>query len=112
MKKWCSDVFLPLRILEENTQFANLAERYIGLFKNAITGDLRQIGCPVHLWDFVAIWRMKVHNFTASPRFKLEGLNPYFHTVGTEGDISSICIFGFFLFVMYQDHIQDFSEDK
>ena len=55
---------------------------------------------------------MKVRNFTANKRFKLDGLNPYYHTVGQEGDISHICVFGFFSFVMYRDHTQTFPEEK
>ena len=103
---------LPLRILEEHTQHANLANKYIGIFKNAIAGDLCRTGCPLKLWAFAASWRIKVQKFTANPRLKLEGLNPYYHTVGTEDDISNLCVFGFFSFVMYQDKTQKFPEDK
>ena len=96
VKKWCNDVGFPLRLLEEHTQHANLAEKYIGIFKNAIANDLRRSGCPLKLWDYAAIWRMKAHNLTAGKNFKLEGLNPCYHTTGEQGDISNICVFGFF----------------
>lgn len=55
---------------------------------------------------------MKVHNFTASKRFKLEGLNQYYHTAGEEGDISHFCVVGFFSFIVYQNQAQVFLYDK
>jgi hypothetical protein len=52
VKQYCNDVVaLPLWLLEESTQHANLSERYIGLFKTAIATDLRWTGCPLRLWD-------------------------------------------------------------
>ena len=36
VKKFCHQVGTTLRVLEESTQWANRAELYIGLFKNAI----------------------------------------------------------------------------
>ena len=51
VKQYCYDLALPLRLLEESTQHANLSERYIGLFKTAIATDLRWTGCPLCLWD-------------------------------------------------------------
>ena len=58
------------------------------------------------------MWQMKVYNFTASKKFNLEGLNPYYHTAGEEGDISHLCVFGFFSFVMYRDHTHTFPSEK
>lgn len=112
VKKYCNDVALPLCLLEEGTQHADLSKRYIGLFKTAIATDLRWTGCPLWLWDYCAKWRMKVHNFTANKRFKLKGLNLYYHSVGEEGDISHLCVFDFFSFVMYQDQTQTFPDEK
>ena len=55
---------------------------------------------------------MKVHNLTAGKNFKLEGLNPCYHTTREQGDISNICVFGFFSWVMYRDQKQVFPNDK
>ena len=54
---------------------------------------------------------MKVHNFTASPRFKLEGLNSYYHIVGTKGDISNVYLISFLLLCI-EIRINFFPEDK
>ena len=66
VKKYCNNVALPLCLLEEGTQHANLSEKYIGLFK----------------------------------------------TVIANGDISHLCVFGFFSFVMHRDHTQTFPDEK
>ena len=112
VKKWCREVSLPLRILEEHSQHSNLAERYVGIFKNTIAYDLKRTRCPLKLWDFCCLWRMKIHNLTASGRFKLEGLNPHYLTLGTKGDISNLCVFGFFSWIMYFDQGTSFPEHK
>ena len=50
VKRYCNDVALPLQLLEESTQHANLSKQYIGLFKTAVATDLRWTGCPLCLY--------------------------------------------------------------
>lgn len=57
-------------------------------------------------------WWWITLNVTANKRLKLEGLNSYYYTVGEEDDISHLCVFGFFSFVMYWDQAQVFPNDK
>lgn len=54
VKKFCNQVGTSLRILGESTQWANRAELYVGLFKEAVRKDLRKTNCPLKLWDFCA----------------------------------------------------------
>ncbi len=54
VKRFCHQVGTSLRILEEATQWANRAELYIRIFKEAIRKDLREQNCPMVLWDYGA----------------------------------------------------------
>ena len=56
--QFANNVAMNLKILEENTQHANLAELYIGIMKNAISRDLRETGCPLTFWCYTTEWRM------------------------------------------------------
>ena len=47
VKQLCHDVAMNLKVLEENTQHANLAELHVGIMKSVISGDLREMGCPL-----------------------------------------------------------------
>ena len=58
-----------LKILKKSTQYANLAERYVGLTKTLIRKDLRKSDAPMVLWDFCAERRMRINNLTAWPLF-------------------------------------------
>ena len=54
VKLFCQQVGLTLRILEESTQWANRAELYIGIIKEAIRKDLCESNCPLVLWNYYA----------------------------------------------------------
>ena len=47
LKKFCSDIGTTLRILEENTPWANKAELYIGLIKEAVRRDMKDSNSPL-----------------------------------------------------------------
>ena len=49
VKRFCDQVGCVLRILETETQWANRAELYIGLLKEAVRKDLRASHCPMVL---------------------------------------------------------------
>ncbi len=54
-----------LRALEEGTPWANKAELYIGLLKEAVQKDMKEADSPMVLWDYCVQRRALVHNFTA-----------------------------------------------
>jgi hypothetical protein len=82
-----------LRVLEENTPWANCAELYIGLVKEAVQKDMKESDCPIALWDYCAERHVQIHNLTAKNLFQLDGQNPHFSITGDEGDISNLCQF-------------------
>ena len=92
-----------MRILETETQWANRAELYIGLFKESIRKDLSRTNCPLVLWDYCAERRAAIHNVIPRDLFQLNGSNPTSATFGTQGDISNICTFDWYDWCYYRE---------
>ena len=103
VKRFCNQVGTTLRILEENTQWANRAELYIGLLKEAIRKDLRNSNCPMVLWDYCAQRRALIHNLTPRNLFQLEKCTPYQMQFGVQGDISNLCQFDWYDWCYYRE---------
>ena len=100
-KKFCHQVGTTLRVLEEGTPWANRAELYIGLFKEAVRKDLRLSNAPMVLWDYCMEQRALIHNAISLLLFQNQGLTPHEATFGQQGDISNICNFGWYQWVYY-----------
>ena len=103
VKHFSQQVGLSLRVLEEHTQWANRAELYIGLWKESIRKDLRTSNCPLVLWDYCAERRALIHNLTPRDLFQTSGMTPVEATFGTQGDISNLCIFGWYEWCYYRE---------
>ena len=112
VKKFCHEVGTTLRILEEHTQWANRAELYIGLFKEAIRKDMKASNSPLVLWDYCAERRSLIHNLTAKSSFQLDGSNPHTATLGEEGDISNLCTFSWYEWCYFREQSNDFPYPK
>jgi hypothetical protein len=52
VKEFCTQIGTTLKVLEAQTQWANRAELYIGLIKEATRKDMRASGLPLVLWDY------------------------------------------------------------
>ena len=104
VRRFCDQVGTTLRLLEKSTQWANRAELYIGLLKEAVRKDLRASNAPMVLWDYCIQRRALIHNVTPRNLFQNNGLNPYTITFGTQADISNLCSFGWYEWVYYRDH--------
>ena len=104
VKRLCDQVGTLLRILEKGTPWANRAELYIGLLKEAVRKDLRHSNCPMVLWDYTIERRTVIHNVVPRPLFQNNGLTPHSATFGVPADISNICNFGWYEWVYYRDH--------
>ena len=103
VKNFCNQVCLTLRILEESTQWANRAELYIGLLKEAIRKDLRTSNCPLVLWDYCAERRALIHNLVPQKMFQNSGQTPMTATLGIQGDISNLCNFSWYDWCYYRE---------
>ena len=91
VRKFCNDIGTTLRVLEENTPWANKVELYIGIIKEAVRKDLKASDCPLALWDYCMERRMRINNLAAKDLFSLHGSNVHNSLTGEEGDISALC---------------------
>ena len=91
LRKFCSEIGTTLRYLEEGTPWANKAELYIGLIKEAVRKDMKESDSPLAFWDYCVEQRARINNLTAKSRFKLHGTNAHTSLTGEEGDISNLC---------------------
>jgi len=94
LRKLTQELACPLLFLERATQWANLAELYIGLLKEAVQKDMKDTDSPLVFWDYCAERRAKINNLTAKGLNQLQGSNANFKITGEAGDISNLCQFG------------------
>ena len=73
MKDFLNKIATTLRLLEHNTQWANRAELYVGLVKDAVRKDMHSSGSPLVLWDYAAERRAAIMCLTARDLFQLQG---------------------------------------
>ena len=84
------NIGLEMRWLEESTQWANLAENYILILKEAIYQDLLELNAPLAVCDYCAEWRVRVHNLTAKDKFDMSDTNPFTQVIGAVENILNI----------------------
>lgn len=107
-QKFCNDIDTTLCILEENTPWANKAKLYIRLVKEAVRCDMKDSNCPLAFWDYYVEHRDKINNLMAKDIFSFHGTNPHTDTLGKEGDISSLCQFGWYEWCYLLNHREKF----
>ena len=112
VQRFAQECSLKLKILEESTQFANLAERYIGILKSAVRDEMHHTDCPIVLWDYCVEFKVSVHNVTAKGSLHLDNVNPHMVTTGEEKDISNLGRYGFYEMIYYWDQKHGFPEQK
>ena len=110
VRAFCHKIGSTLRVLEENTQHADRAELYIGLLKEAVRKDMREMHSPLRLWCHCAERRAQIFNLTAKNLFQLEGQNPHLATFGEMGDISNLCQFGWYEWCYFRQHNAGFPQ--
>ena len=103
MKLFCDQVCTTLKILETGTPWENFSELYILLLKEAVCKDLRDSNAPIVLWGCSIQWRASIHNSVPRPLFQAAGKTPQVSNFGVQGDISNLCIFGWYEWVYYRD---------
>ena len=108
VRDFCHKIGTSLRVLEEGTPWANRAELYIGLVKEAVHKDLKESDSPIVFWDYCAERHARINNLTARNLFQLEGRNAHFSVTGEEGDISNLCQFGWYEWCYYREHTGNF----
>ena len=77
VQQYIKNVGSALRLLEEETPWANRAELMIGYLKAAVRKDLMKSNCPLYLWDYCIERRVRINNLTAKNLIALKGETPY-----------------------------------
>eukprot|EP00957_Ditylum_brightwellii_P177532 13522568-Ditylum_brightwellii.AAC.1 len=77
MRNSCNEIVTTLRVLKEGTPWANKAELYIGLIKEAVQKDMKELDYPLILWDYYVEQRVQINNLTTKDSFKLNGITPH-----------------------------------
>ena len=108
VRSFCHKIGSTLRVLEENTPWANRAELYIGLTKEAVRKDMKFSDCPLAFWCYCFERRARINNLTARDLFQLEGRNAHFSVTGEEGDISNLCQFNWYEWCYYRENTAKF----
>ena len=112
VREFLNQIGTTLRVLEANTQWANRAELYVGLIKEATRKDMRSANSPLVLWDYCMERRALIYQVTARKLFQLNGSNPHTVTLGTEADISHLCQFGWYEWVYFRDQSAQYPYPK
>ena len=112
LRKFLGEIGTTLRVLEEGTPWANKAELYIGLIKEAVRKDMKDSNCPLTFWDYCVERRARINNLTAKPMFKLHGGNAHTATTGDDGDISNICKYGWYEWCYFRENKNKFPFNK
>ena len=108
VRKFCNDIGTTLRALEEGTPWSNKAELYIGLLKEAVWKDMCESDSPMCLSDYCVERWARINNLMAKDNFKLHGVTPHTVTLAEEGDISSLCQFGWYEWCYYHEQTTAF----
>jgi hypothetical protein len=108
LRKFCNEIGTTMRVLEEGTPWANKAELYIGLIKEAVRKDMKDSNCPPVFWDYCVERRARINNLTAKDSFKLHGTNAHTSLTGEEGDISSLCQYKWYDWCYFREQKQKF----
>ena len=112
MKNFCNEIGTTLQALEEGTPWSNKTELYIALLKEAVWKDMCESDSPMCLWDYCVERRARINNLTAKDNFKLHGTTPHTATLAEEGDISSLCQFGWYEWCYYREHTAAFPHNR
>lgn len=108
LRSFCNEIGTTLRVLEENTPWANKAELYIGLVKESVRKDMKEANCPLSLWDYCVERRARINNLTARGLFQLHGSNAHTALTGEEGDISNLCQYQWYEWCYYRENTNKF----
>ena len=108
IRQFCREIGTTLRVLEEHTPWANKAELYIGIIKEAIRKDMKESNCPLAFWDYCAQRRAWINNLTANDLFSLHESNAYTSLFNEEGGISSLCQYGCYEWCYYREQKEKF----
>ena len=104
LRQFLNSIGTSLRVLEENTPWANKAELYIGIIKEAVRKDMKESNCPLPFWDYCVSRRVRINNLISKDRFNLHGTNAHTELTGETGDISNLCTFKWYDWCYFREN--------
>ena len=88
------------------------AEGCIRELKRGVTRKMIKTGMPKRLWDHCIELQAYIRSCTTNSIYMTNGQVPETIMTGNTADISTICQFGWYDWVMYHDTIPSFPDDK
>ena len=98
----CNEVGCHVRELEKGTSAANRAERAIKTLKDGAKNDLFRSNAPLVLWCYCIERRADIINCTIRSNYMLQGQIPHSMMTGQPTDISNICEYAWYEWVIYR----------
>ena len=98
----CNEAGCHVIELEKGTPAANRAERSIKILKDGAKKDMFDSNCPMVFWCYCVERRAEIINSTIRSNHLLQGQPPHSMLTGQPTDISSICEFGWYDWVIYR----------
>ena len=98
----CHDVTCTIIELEKGTPAANRAERAIKTFKDETKMDLFRSNAPLILWCYCLERRVEIINSTCRSNPLLKNETPHTKLTGQPTDISRICEYAWYEWVIYR----------
>ena len=98
----CHDSGCTIIELEKGTPSANRAERTIKMLKDGVKKDLFDTDSPLVLWCYCIERRAEIINLTSRSNPQLQNQTPHTRLTGQPADISHICEFGWYDWVVYR----------
>ena len=98
--------------IEAHSPGMNLCEREIRELKRGLTRKMLKRNVPKKLWDHCLELESRIRSATTLPRFDLDHHTPEAKMHGMYSDISDICEFDFYEWVMFNDSQATFPETK
>ena len=98
----CHDAGCTIYQLEKGTPASNRAERAIKTLKDGSRDDMFQTNSPLSLWCYCVERRGKIINSTVRGNPLLQNSTPHTKLSGQPTDISALCEFGWYDWVIYR----------
>ena len=73
---------------------------------------MRESDSLMCLWDYCVERRARINNVMAKDNFKLHGMTPHTATLAEEGNISSLCQFGWYDWCYYHEQTAAFPHNR
>ena len=110
-RRKCREADCHIKTTEPHSPWMNTAETQIRETKRGMSRKMLRTQSPKKLWDHCLELETRIRSCTAHDLYKLQGEVPETLMKGSTADISQICAYDWFEWIMYLDN-ESFPEDK